>query len=235
MTLNITHNITPTAGVYNQVESNRRRIYTPVMYSSHTRRSSSLVVTTGVILLMTTSVLLMMTAQHTHACEFTFYPNSINTPQGPLQMGLELVGPASSKFFEDEITARQDFVFAFTSRVRAAVNPRLCRYLVTENDNEKTKFDVEDTDRHNLSPEFGMPSARCMLNPNAPGDALTFYPKFSRAGALIPMNNKARVHPLCGDLFNFRKNQLLHFSGRIDLGLIRVSLSERGMGGGGWG
>lgn len=48
---------------------------------------------------------------------------------------------------------------------------------------------------------------------------------FSRTGAIMPVRNSAEQKlPLCGDLFYFRTNTLLQFSGKLETGTVKVCM-----------
>lgn len=56
------------------------------------------------------------------------------------------------------------------------VNPRLCRWHLVVNDRDDTYVDPNDIRRYPLTPTYGLPKVRCMLNPTTPGIPVDQFP-----------------------------------------------------------
>jgi len=165
----------------------------------------------------------------TEACNFTFFPEQVNSQIGPRQMLSVNYGHSKDQLITDPVNERKSYEFSLTSRLVKPINPRLCRWLVSRNDRTDAYFPDNSVERFPLTPEHGLPKVRCMINPNTPGLPVTQFPMFTRNGALLPFRNAAiKKLPLCGDMFYFRAGTLLHFNGVVEAGTIKILECQAG-------
>jgi len=162
-------------------------------------------------------------------CNFKFFPASVETDLGPRQMTILTDKLPKIQAFTDVISEKPMFSFSFVARLLKPINPRLCRWQLVLNHRTDTYINENDIRRFPLTSQYGLPTVRCMLNSKTPGVPVTQYPLFSRTGAIMPTRNSAlQKLPLCGDLFYFRTNTLLHFSGACEDGMVKILECQSG-------
>jgi len=162
-------------------------------------------------------------------CEFAFFPNTVNSQLGIKQMTVNRTSDVQTLLTSDPVQSVRVYTFKFVGRLMKALNPRLCRWVVTENKEMKLWFPENDITRKSLAKENGLPSVTCMMDEKTPGVTVSLYPKFARSGVIMPSaNSAAQGLPLCGDLFWFRKRTLLMFDGVVEAGTIKILECQSG-------
>eukprot|EP01006_Ploeotia_vitrea_P034454 TRINITY_DN65758_c0_g1_i1.p1 TRINITY_DN65758_c0_g1~~TRINITY_DN65758_c0_g1_i1.p1 ORF type:complete len:265 (-),score=89.97 TRINITY_DN65758_c0_g1_i1:159-929(-) len=186
-----------------------------------------------IVLTLTLTMLVLSTTTttttRTEACEFTFFPHQVRTPDGVHQVASLLEGKVSTQLVRDVVSQNAAYTFEFKARLKDPINPRLCRYLVVRNDRSDLYFPSDDLKRKPLSKDYHMPEVRCMLNSEDSGPPVGQYPQFGRGGSLANPNSLSAAQPLCGHPFYFERYQLLRWTGTIPHGVIRILECQSGL------